>query len=317
MNQSASQNERLWSLVLAGGEGERLRPLVERSLGRHKPKQYCTFVGTRSMFQHTLDRSDLIISPDRRVTVIARDHLVEARSQFGFRAQGKLIPQPADRDTAAGIFLGVAIIRAHDPDATVVIFPSDHFVHPEERFVEITHRMARLAQRMKQWVFLLGALPACPDPEYGWIEPGAHLGLFDGCRVRLTRAFWEKPGLPRCKTAMQSGALWNTMVTAAKVETLWTLGLHCFPDAMRLFEHYSESIGSEREAQVLKDIYEVMPKRNFSSHLLQQCPRHILVMELRDVLWSDWGNPERIAATLRLFGHEPEVCWANMATLAG
>ena len=64
----------LWSVVLAGGSGERLQSLVQRWLGQHKPKQYCTFLGTRSMFQHTLDRSDRIVAPERRVTIIARDH---------------------------------------------------------------------------------------------------------------------------------------------------------------------------------------------------------------------------------------------------
>jgi hypothetical protein len=47
----------VWSIVLAGGEGERIKPLVQRWLGRHRPKQYCSFVGTRSMFQPTLDRA--------------------------------------------------------------------------------------------------------------------------------------------------------------------------------------------------------------------------------------------------------------------
>ena len=45
----------LWSIILAGGEGERTRPFIEQWLGGHKPKQYCTFVGKRSMLQHTLD----------------------------------------------------------------------------------------------------------------------------------------------------------------------------------------------------------------------------------------------------------------------
>jgi mannose-1-phosphate guanylyltransferase len=53
----ASSHQNLWSVVLAGGEGERLKPFVRELLGYEKPKQYCTFVGTRSMLQHTLDRS--------------------------------------------------------------------------------------------------------------------------------------------------------------------------------------------------------------------------------------------------------------------
>jgi mannose-1-phosphate guanylyltransferase len=132
-------DKNLWSLLLAGGEGERMKPFIRRWLGRHKPKQYCTFIGTRSMFQHTLDRSDQIIAPERRVTVIARAHRDEAFSQFSWRAPGKVILQPSNRETAAGIFLGLTYIRKRDPDATVVIFPSDHFAHPEDRFVDMTY----------------------------------------------------------------------------------------------------------------------------------------------------------------------------------
>jgi mannose-1-phosphate guanylyltransferase len=309
----ASRDQDLWSIVLAGGEGERLKPMLQKWLGRHKPKQYCTFIGTRSMFQHTLDRSDRIVAPERRVTVIARNHQDEAWPQFLSRTKGKVILQPANRDTAAGIFLGLAYIRAHDPEATVVIFPSDHFVYPEERFIEMTYSLARAARHLKHWVFLLGMSPDRPDPEYGWIQPGAHLGWVDGYRVQGTRAFLEKPTLERCKSAMNSGALWNTMVIAAKIDTLWALGSRCFPEMMRLFDVYAESIGSLQENVVLEGIYQVMPNCNFSVHLLQQFPKHVAVMELRDVLWSDWGRPERIVETLRHLGREPRFCWAHIA----
>jgi len=141
-------------------------------------------IGT--MLQHTLDRSDRIGAPERRVT-------------------GKLILQPANRETAAGIFLGLTWVRAHDPEATVVIFPSDHFVYPEERFVEMTYGLARAAKHLKHWVVLLGVPPDRPEPEYGWIQPGAHLGWINGHRVQGTEAFLEKPSPERSRSAMGSG----------------------------------------------------------------------------------------------------------------
>jgi mannose-1-phosphate guanylyltransferase len=64
-------SRRPWSVVLAGGDGERIRPFIEYWLGRHRPKQYCTFVGTRSLLQHTIDRADHVSSQDHRVTVAA------------------------------------------------------------------------------------------------------------------------------------------------------------------------------------------------------------------------------------------------------
>src|SRR5439155_1032627 len=90
MNQG-SDTERLWSIVLAGGEGERLRPFVQQWLGRHQPKQYCTFVGTRSMFQHTVDRADQLSAPDHRVTVIASglDRRIQVASRERFCGKAK------------------------------------------------------------------------------------------------------------------------------------------------------------------------------------------------------------------------------------
>ena len=54
----------LWTIILSGGNGERLRSFVRRLFGRERPKQYCAFVGSRTMFQHTLDRASLLGRPE-------------------------------------------------------------------------------------------------------------------------------------------------------------------------------------------------------------------------------------------------------------
>ena len=74
---------------------------------------------------------------------------------------------------------------------------------------------------------------------------------------------------------------------------------------MLLFERYGKAAGTPEEESVLENIYEVMPVWNFSSHLLERQPRRVAVMELSGVLWSDWGNPERILDTLQRIGNQP------------
>ena len=128
MRNSVGHRSRLWSIILAGGEGERVRPLIQAWLGCHKPKQYCSFIGTRSMFQHTLDRAVRLTRPERIMSVIARGHLQEALAQLEGRDAGTVLVQPKNCNTAAGIFLPLTFIRAQDASATVVIYPSDHFV---------------------------------------------------------------------------------------------------------------------------------------------------------------------------------------------
>jgi mannose-1-phosphate guanylyltransferase len=303
----------VWSVILAGGEGERIKPLVMRWLGRHQPKQYCTFIGTRSMFEHTLDRADRVTNPERKVTVVARSHREETALKALRRSPGIVVEQPANRDTAAGILLPLAFIKARDPKATVVVYPSDHFVFPEERFVEVVRSAIQAAQLFGNRLVLLGVPPTGVGVEYGWIHPGAQIGCAGGQCLRRVANFCEKPGLDYARAALNSGALWNTLVFAASVELLWNLGWSYLPELMPQFEALCASIGTPTEQRVLEYVYRMMPARNFSSHLLAHATSHAVVMEMADVIWSDWGRAERIVDTLSLLGKTPSFPLECMA----
>jgi len=306
MESRESRSERVWSVILAGGEGERVRPLIERWLGRHKPKQYCTFVGSRSMFQHTVDRATRLTPSKRTVAVVARGHRPDALAQLTQRGVGTLVLQPENRDTAAGIFLPLTYVRARDPGATVVIYPSDHFVYPESRFLDVVRQATGVAESLSDRVLLLGVMPDRLELEYGWILPGAPMPVDAlDATVQTVRAFLEKPSAAQADAALSAGALWNTFVMVSKVSTLWELGRQCFPDLIPLFERLEQALDRSEEGCVLNSIYEAMPKKNFSSDLLQRVPQHVAVMELTGVLWSDWGKPERIVETLRRIARTP------------
>lgn len=305
----------LWSIVLAGGEGERVRPLIQRWLGQHKPKQYCAFVGKRSLFQHTLDRALKLTAPEHVVTVIAKDHRRVALAQADGRNAGTILLQPENRDTAAGIFLPLTYLWVRDPDATVILYPSDHFVFPEEGFLQVVERAAWAARWLDTHIILLGAAAHSVELEYGWIYPGLDLARSGGHRVRAVSRFIEKPNESQARAAMEAGSFWNTLVLAAKVETLWRLGWQCLPEMMQLFEELARAIGSSVEARGLQAIYRRMPSRNFSSELLQRVPEQTAMIELGDVLWSDWGKPQRIAATLERIGKQPAFPQALLAAV--
>ncbi len=305
MKMNGTRQSEQWSIILAGGDGTRMRPMVEQWLGYHKPKQFCAFTGKRSMLQHTWDRADQLTLPQQKVTVVGREHRGEVWSQFENRRAGQVVVQPRNCDTAAGIFLSLTYIRAQNPEATVVLYPSDHFVFPEHRFMETVRRAVKSAEYLADRVILVGVTPTNLELEYGWIFPGHDLGWSTGAPVCEVNAFLEKPDRASAQAAMEAGALWNTLVLAAKVETLWKLGRRCFPDLIDLFEKLGSSIGSSDEGEVLESIYQVMPRRNFSSDLLEQVPDQVGVVELRGVMWSDWGRPERIMETLQALGKIP------------
>jgi len=302
---STHANDHLWSIVLAGGEGERMRPFIEQWLGYHLPKQYCTFVGNRSMIQHTWDRARQITTPAQQITVVARHHRQHALAQAEQEGTGHVILQPQNRDTAAGIFLPLTYIRAQNPHAFVVIYPADHFVFPKKQFMGTVQRAIQATTIFQDRIMLLGVRPTGLELDYGWVEPGGPLGWSQGQCVRRVHAFLEKPDTLQGLKAMSNGALWNTFIMAAKGETLWQLGWKYMPEVMVNFQKLEEAIGTSRESSTLDEIYRDMPKRNFSSDFLACAPESVGVIELKDVLWSDWGRPERIVDTLRVIGRDP------------
>ena len=84
---------------------------------------------------------------------------------------------------------------------------------------------------------------------------------------------------------------------------------------MSRFERLKEAIDTAEELRVFDTIYDAMPRRNFSSHVLQCAPERLAVMEMRDVVWSDWGNPARIADTLDRIGEPMAVAEAPLPFL--
>ncbi|WNM60043.1 sugar phosphate nucleotidyltransferase [Candidatus Nitrospira allomarina] len=300
-----SQSHALWSVILAGGKGERTRPFIERWLGYPKPKQYCAFVGNRSMLQHTLDRADRLGAPHKKITVVAQTHQGFAGEALGGQRAGQVILEPNYCGTASGMFLPLTYVRAWDPSATVVIFPSDHFVFPENRFLELVRRAISGSRILQDRLLLLGVRPTHLELDYGWMNVGGVLGWSGGSCIRQVDSFVEQLDHIQALNAMAKGALWNTSVIVGKVSTIWRLGWQFVPAIMERFERLGKAIGSTHEGRMLRQLYQKMPILDVSTEFLQRVPERLGMIELEDVLWSDWEGSDRIRHTLNVIGKEP------------
>lgn len=322
-----SSNRSLWSIVLSGGEGTRMRPVIERWLGSFRPKQYCTFVGTRSMLQHTLDRATSVTDPENVVTVIGNGHRVFLDDALGFEQPGMVMEQPMDCGTAAGIFLPLAYVLEHDPKATVLVLPSDHFVYPEAHFIHYASEAVQLAEWLDDKIILLGAEATRPETDYGWIEPGDErtaLPLDSGICAMDVGGFREKPCKLEADRYYRRHWLWNTMVFAARAETLWSLGCRLLPDMMAPFRTLrsvlravlDERVPADHFSMAVTHLYNNMPTADFSRHILQKSAASTVVMPIKRVHWCDWGRPERVAETLANLGCRPAFQLQNLGTTA-
>lgn len=292
-------NSNLWGIVLAGGEGERLKGFIRERLGSDAPKQFCTFLGHRTMVEATLKRASLTIPHENLVLVGTEHQRQHLFRSLGNETPGTILLQPRGCDTAPGILLPLLHILHRDPWATVVILPSDQFVRPGRKLMAaVSDAAAHLTHASSDSLVLLGAEATYPEPDYGWIQPGSEISATGSRKIHCIDGFVEKPTEARADRLMRGGGLWNTMVMVARAASLWHLVLDFAPDLAARFSRLESAIGTDREQDVMNRVYQTLPHANFSSMVLAHCPERLLVVPIRNVLWSDWGRGERILETL-------------------
>lgn len=297
-----------WAIVLAGGQGVRLRPLTRHLHGEDRPKQFAVVVGGRSLLQQTLKRIGLRIPRERTLVVALREHAGYLASEFAGAPAPRLLVQPADRGTAAAILLAAHRVSWWDAEATIALFPSDHFIVEEAAFMDHVTDICAAVDRHPGWIALLGARPTDPETEYGWIEPGALLGRTAAGPVYRVRRFWEKPTRETARACLGAGGLWNTFVIVAKAAVLIDLGRQVLPDVHMQFVGIAASADTEREPRAIQEAYVATPTVNFSHAVLDRCPSSLVVSQLPALTWCDWGTPERVLKSLRRLGMSPT--WA-------
>src|SRR5580700_2930559 len=113
----------LWAVLLAGGDGTRLRDLTVRIAGDDRPKQFCPIVGTESLLRQTRARLDPLFSGDRQAFVVSYAHERYYSKELADAKDSRVIAQPMNRGTAVGIIVALVQIIQADPDAVVGLFP--------------------------------------------------------------------------------------------------------------------------------------------------------------------------------------------------
>ena len=290
----------VWSIVLAGGEGTRVRGFLKQLCGGNGLKQFSPIIGRRSMVQHTLDRMQQRVPAERILVVVAAHHREEAAQQLAHWPHQNIIYQPANRDTAPGILLPLAHITYRDPSATLVVSPSDHFVRDETSFMESVHTALRDLKQHPNEMVLLGMTPEQgSETEYGYIEVKKKRRA---ARAVPVAGFVEKPPLQLARRLIQQGALWNTMVFAVTSAALWQMVRDAVPSLYNAFGLIQAMLNSVHAPRFIEHIYEMLPNVNFSSDICAPMAGKLRVLPVPNVGWSDWGTVASILRSLQEIG---------------
>jgi mannose-1-phosphate guanylyltransferase len=311
MNATGYDSKLIHGLVLAGGDGRRLEPYIEELKGEKLPKQFVNFVGRHSMVEQTFHRVEKLIPVNQILTVISRSHLrhAEVRRQLAKRPTDSIVVQPSNKETGPGILLPLAFIYKRCPEAIIALFPSDHFILEEARFMDHVALAVQAVKEDPGRIILLAIAPHEPEPEYGYIVPCEKVGSHCRFGTSPVSAFIEKPKPELALELVMAGALWNTMTMVFKLRTLWQLVQKVHPELYSNFCRILEAIGTVEEQRIVNDVYEGLEPVNFSKEITEKIadrhPKSISVLPVREVFWSDLGSRERVLRVLRRLTPRP------------
>lgn len=283
-----------WGIILAGGDGNRLKEYTERKYGKYRPKQFCALIGTRSMLKHTIARAHMLIPVSQVYTVVTKHHCNYYSEELIDLPLKTLLVQPCPRGTSAGLVYPLLKIYHEDPDAVVSIFPSDHFIEHEEKFMNYVSKAKSYADRNPETIVMMGVRPEEIETAYGWIERGDPDYEERPANFYSVERFWEKPSFRKAYELMKMKSLLNTFVLTGRCSTFLNYINELIPDVADAFELINEYIESDFERYVAERTYHEIPDVNFSEHVLERIPEHLRVMEVTDINWSDWGEEKRV-----------------------
>ncbi len=286
----------MYALVLAGCSGTRLWP-HSRS---HRPKQFLSIGGERTMLQETVDRTLPIIPPERVYVATGAAYIDLVLEQLPEVPRENILVEPAGRGTAPCIGLAALHLRRRDPDAVMAVLSADHRVEHADLFCEVLGIGERMAEQGR--LVTLGIQPTEPSTGYGYIQRGAHLHTEGDFAVFQVRAFAEKPDAERARAYIAGGDYyWNAGMFVWRADRiLEELAAHR-PALAGALAVIDAGIGTPHERTVLEAVWHDIENVAIDIAVMERTA-HATVIPA-DLGWSDVGDWASLADTMPRDGY--------------
>lgn len=289
-----STHGKAWALILAAGEGTRLRALTTTETGVAVPKQFCSLRGESSLLDETVSRARGVVSNEQICTVVAAGHQRWWAAPLAPLQPDNIIVQPRNRGTANGILLPLLHILARDANARIVILPSDHHFQDEAALQRSIRDGLDAMDRDEFGIALLGIAPEYADPELGYVVPGRCCG---GSVFQVSQ-FIEKPSAAAARSIIKAGGLWNTFILIARASALLQLIGRQRPGLVAQLQNAVQQSHNTPGSDELSALYERLDDFDFSRHVAQPAAAAVRVIRAPQCGWSDLGTPRRVAEVL-------------------
>lgn len=213
--------DRLFPVILAGGRGARLWPLSRANL----PKPFLPLLSERTLLQETAARvAKLGAAAPIVLCSIEHRHLAASQLKDIGAPPQVILTEPSSRGTAAAAITAALFVAQTDPQALVLLLPSDHEIGDVDAFLRSLDSAAEAAKADK--IVLFGIKPTSPEMGYGYIHKGVALGV----NAFTVGQFIEKPSADTARKFMNEGWLWNSGMFLFRAESFLEEAKHLAPE---------------------------------------------------------------------------------------
>ncbi len=274
-------NKNYYALLMAGGIGSRFWPVSTADF----PKQFHDMLGTgQTLIQKTFSRLAQVI-PAENILVLTNERYTDlVLAQLPMLRQEQLVVEPALRNTAPCILYASLKIKKNNPDAVVVVAPSDHWIEDELAFATNLEQCFEYCQK-ENALLTLGIQPTFPNTGFGYIEFDKN----DTQPLKKVIQFREKPAYETAKTFLSRGNfLWNAGIFIWSIRSILEAFAAFQPQMNQLFEEGFERYNTEAEKEFITDNYTKATNISIDYAILEKAQNVFVLPVTFD--WHDLGT---------------------------
>jgi mannose-1-phosphate guanylyltransferase len=274
----------MYAAIIAGGSGTRLWPKSRQE----KPKQFQALYSEQTLLQETVKRLEPMVPRENIYVIANRSHEATVREQLEWLGPDNYVGEPVGKDTAPAVGVISTIIHHKDPDAVILITPSDHVIVKENLFRHLLVVAEHVAAEGPN-VVTIGIKPTSPETGYGYIQMSEKHRTIDEVDVHEVVSFKEKPDLPTAQEYVTSWHyVWNSGMFIWSAKTVLDLFRQHAPDIHKLLTRYDAAIGTPNEARVFEEVYEAVPRVSVDYAIMEHADRVFVIPA--SIGWSDLGS---------------------------